>query len=236
MIVICSGRPICDIDPRLLNLKFNGIIGAAGAYVECNAQIIYEHCMESEALINACELLEKDGALYWAQTKNGIIVTRDNKKRLLDKFHFENFKDDAVEIMFKCMQVDDELQQRQDIEKINYVDSCLPVSEFRKQLLEYCDVTEMSFGSPADNAGEISSRGINKAFGMQKFIEYIGCTREDRVAFGDGSNDFEMLEYAGIGVAMGNAIEDLKKCADYVTTGIDEMRVESNMHCGSWGY
>ena len=46
--------------------------------------------------------------------------------------------------------------------------------------------------------------------------------REEIIAFGDGGNDVDMLEYAGIGVAMGNAGEDVKAAADYVTTAIDD--------------
>ena len=42
------------------------------------------------------------------------------------------------------------------------------------------------------------------------------------MAFGDGGNDVSMLRYAGIGVAMGNANDDVKAHADYVTTSIDE--------------
>ena len=40
-------------------------------------------------------------------------------------------------------------------------------------------------------------------------------------AFGDGENDVEMLSFAGIGVAMGNAVDVTKACADYVTDHID---------------
>ena len=57
---------------------------------------------------------------------------------------------------------------------------------------------------------------------MQKYIAYAGISQKDTVAFGDGPNDFDMIEYAGIGVAMGNAVEALKRRADFVTKGIDE--------------
>ena len=43
----------------------------------------------------------------------------------------------------------------------------------------------------------------------------------DSVAIGDGPNDFEMIDFAGTGVAMGNAIPELKKKADIITTDIN---------------
>ena len=47
-------------------------------------------------------------------------------------------------------------------------------------------------------------------------------TREKCMAFGDGGNDIPIIEYAGIGVAMGNATDDVKAAADYVTDTVDE--------------
>ena len=57
---------------------------------------------------------------------------------------------------------------------------------------------------------------------MEKLLTYLGKTREDAIAFGDGPNDLEMLSYAGIGVAMGNADDSVKEKADMVTARIDE--------------
>ena len=50
----------------------------------------------------------------------------------------------------------------------------------------------------------------------------LGCTREELICFGDGYNDMTMLEYAGMGVAMGNAKEEVKAVAHYITSGNDE--------------
>jgi len=44
----------------------------------------------------------------------------------------------------------------------------------------------------------------------------------DTIAFGDGPNDLDMIAYAGVGVAMGNAREELKKIADFVTKPVNE--------------
>ena len=46
--------------------------------------------------------------------------------------------------------------------------------------------------------------------------------REDLMAFGDGFNDLSMLEYAGMGVAMGNAVDEVKAIADFITISNDE--------------
>lgn len=58
--------------------------------------------------------------------------------------------------------------------------------------------------------------------GIRHIIERDGILPEECIAFGDAENDIEMLEFCGIGVAMGNAQEKVKEIADYVTTDIDE--------------
>lgn len=65
-----------------------------------------------------------------------------------------------------------------------------------------------------------------KAVGMKFFGEMLGILPEEMMAFGDAQNDMDMIAYAGIGIAMGNAEEELKQIADYITTDVDD--------CGVW--
>lgn len=64
--------------------------------------------------------------------------------------------------------------------------------------------------------------GGSKAEGIRKLIERLGMAKEDVYAFGDGLNDMEMLQFVGTGVAMGNAKEEVKQVADFVTKRVDE--------------
>ena len=57
---------------------------------------------------------------------------------------------------------------------------------------------------------------------MQKIGERYGMSREEMIGVGDGPNDIEMLEYAGLGIAMGNAAEEVKRHAGSVTASNDD--------------
>lgn len=74
---------------------------------------------------------------------------------------------------------------------------------------------------------DIIPRGGGKAVGVRATMERYGWAVEEVIAFGDGENDAEMLKLAGIGVAMGNAMDTLKEVADYVTGSADELGVSS---------
>lgn len=69
---------------------------------------------------------------------------------------------------------------------------------------------------------DLIPKGLSKAEAVAEVIGRHGLSREEVMAFGDGGNDVEMLEYAGIGVAMGNADDQVKKYADYVTAPVDD--------------
>ena len=56
---------------------------------------------------------------------------------------------------------------------------------------------------------------------MQKLLDFLQVDKADTIAFGDGYNDLEMLGFVDTGVAMGNAVEELKAVADYVTDAVD---------------
>lgn len=68
---------------------------------------------------------------------------------------------------------------------------------------------------------DVIRRGTSKVSGLEKICEHFGIKREETMAFGDGGNDIEMLQWAGIGVAMGNADNEVKAAANYVTSSVD---------------
>ena len=64
---------------------------------------------------------------------------------------------------------------------------------------------------------EILPRGIDKAQSLERLLKLIGLEREQMIACGDGYNDLTMIQYAGLGVAMENAVFPVRKAADYIT-------------------
>ncbi|MCR5423439.1 MAG: Cof-type HAD-IIB family hydrolase [Bacteroidales bacterium] len=73
---------------------------------------------------------------------------------------------------------------------------------------------------------DLIADGNSKAAGMQAIIDHFGIRQEETIAFGDGENDIEMLDFAGVGVAMGNANDNVKAHADMVTTSVDDEGIQ----------
>ena len=69
---------------------------------------------------------------------------------------------------------------------------------------------------------DITAKGADKGEGLLAMTQHLGLNPQHTIAFGDGGNDSSMIRTAGIGVAMGNAMDSLKQEADYVTSSVDE--------------
>ncbi|WP_027062902.1 Cof-type HAD-IIB family hydrolase [Mesoplasma seiffertii] len=83
-------------------------------------------------------------------------------------------------------------------------------------------VFAFSYVSDAKQNIEINPIGVNKAEGLKTVISQLGITSEEVIYFGDGENDLEAIKWAGHGVAMGNANQHIKACADATTLHCNE--------------
>ncbi|KAA0546495.1 HAD family phosphatase [Bacillus sp. BGMRC 2118] len=90
------------------------------------------------------------------------------------------------------------------------------LSEIHAEVIDH-----RKWGAPF-NVIEIVKSGMNKAIGLKRISEHFQVPQDRIIAFGDEDNDFEMIEYAGHGVAMGNAISELKTISNFVTKTNEE--------------
>lgn len=95
-------------------------------------------------------------------------------------------------------------------------------AELQSHLPEEC-----KFARWCDYGADIISTEGGKVEGIKYFCDLYGIEQNEIMAFGDAENDIDMLKYARIGVAMGNAQDSVKKISDYVTSDIDENGIKN---------
>lgn len=77
---------------------------------------------------------------------------------------------------------------------------------------------------------EFMPPNIDKAHSLGKLLEHLGLSKDQMISCGDGYNDLSMIEYAGMGVAMANAKDEVKNAADYITLSNDHDGVAHVIH------
>jgi len=86
-------------------------------------------------------------------------------------------------------------------------------------------IPELAFNESNALGYDVNLKGDLKAEGVRALVEYLNYPWEETYAIGDGHNDITMLKYVKHGVAMGNAKEDVKAAAEYVTTDVNDYGV-----------
>ena len=69
---------------------------------------------------------------------------------------------------------------------------------------------------------EVMTQGVDKAASLDRLVQILNMKQENTICCGDGFNDLSMIQYAGVGVAMENAQEEVKSKADFITKSNDE--------------
>lgn len=201
------------------------IVSSNGAIIKhpITNEVLYCNSIDKDISLKIVETLDNLDLSYQIYTDNEILQkykTEEEKIKMQD--FIKNTFSDKTEIVFKK----DLKKDIKDLNilKFNVVDFERPLlmKEARKEVekIEGLEVTS----SWNDNV-EIMNAGSSKGNAVKFLCELLNIDKEEIIAFGDNYNDISMLEYVGMGVAMGNAEEDVKKIASYITESNTESGV-----------
>jgi Cof subfamily protein (haloacid dehalogenase superfamily) len=230
LVFICTGRSRNIIFPDILEVGFDGIIGAAGGYIEIGDNILFHEQIKKENIQQLVKFFDTHEIDFLLESNQGTFSSKNAKQRmlsiierhLLDKPDFK----EAIEkgfMPFYEMLIEGEDLIREDINKIVFFGSDdFPFERIAQEFESTFTIIPNTVSAFRKNGGELSILGINKSTAIMKVIEHFNISKEHTFAYGDSLNDLEMLEFVHHGIAMGNAHESVKKVADEVTDSHDE--------------
>ena len=207
-LIVATGRSLLDIN-HLGNLVFDGYITANGAYCTTDKkELLYRRLISDDDL------------------QKLIIYQKDNEFPCIfmtEKGNFANYIDDSVRAIHDLVNLPlPAVKPIEEIVKYGVFQIDAYITE-KKEKIVIRDVLKGCEGNRwHPSFVDINAKGNNKATGVKVFLECYNIPRKNTMAFGDGGNDVPMLEYVALGVAMGDATEDVLKIADYVTTSVDD--------------
>lgn len=222
-VYLCTGRSKGEIYEKIFDIGFDGLVGAAGAYVECDNEVIYHKSIEDSIVNKLVGYLKENKIAFVLETNKGVYIQDEDIKILQDIFKASKVinNNETEDYLGILKPIGNDLEAS-DVNKVLFFNSSRSIQEIQEEFKDNLLVLPSSIEAIKEVSGEISDKNINKSTGMQIVLDNIGKTKDAIIAIGDGPNDIEMLEFANIGIAMGNASEQLKQIADEVTDSVAE--------------
>lgn len=218
-IILASGRHPIGIEPIAKDLmldRFGGFIMAFNG-----SKII--NCETKEVVATKLFPLEYLPDIVSVLKNSNITINTYDDKNIISDNKVNDYSYVERDIIKTNMVVVDDFVSavRVPINKILLAGEPDEIDEYKEILsLRYDGLLEVYKSAPYFL--EIMPFGVTKGSMLPILLDKLKIKREELMAFGDNYNDLTMVGYAGYGVAMGNAEEDLKKIADYVCESNDD--------------
>lgn len=223
LIFLSTGRSKAELFDHIMNIGFDGIIAAAGGYIELNNKAIMHKKFKEEEVKEIVKYFNEKGIDFYLEANGGLFASKGCKKHLIRILFDENQSEKQREELEKGMKpfieclIEGENLYRDDINKISFLGSNIDINEIIIKFSEKFNIIPSTVPMFGDNSGEVSLKGIHKANAIETLLAHLELPNKNTYAYGDGINDKEMLEFVNIGVAMGNAKEELKAIANDIT-------------------
>lgn len=207
---ISTGRPYCLLPE--MPLQFDGYVTMNGGYCFMGSEVCHKNPIPQADADRWVNYAKEHDICTMIFTEHGMFV---------------NKLDDPMGVSIS-QEVKIEIPPQLDIEKMlgleayQFIAVMEPEEDARVlELLPHCRLPRWHA-----HFSDLINFNNSKAVGIESIISRLGISKEECIGFGDGANDIEMLDYCGIGVAMGNAKDEVKQHADFVTTSVDEEGIE----------
>ena len=225
IVLVATGRPWMGVPEELQNLQgIRYALTSNGARVIDTGRnkVLFEHLLEPGPAKKALEICGKYDTLQDIYF-DGQGYAQAEKMKYVERYHrnpsmweYTRKTRIPVEDLYSLLE-----QENRGLDKVQALFA--DMDERRRAWEELSMEEDLELVGSLGYNIEINARGVNKGTALVELGRMLGIKREEIMACGDGDNDTAMLREVGFGVAMGNAEEEIKQAADYVTlTNEDE--------------
>lgn len=179
---------------------FDAFIFLNGLHIEMDGEEIYRYYPPKEKVDEVIHSLESLGRIYGCFTKEQEYISSIDESIL-----------EAFDLVSQPAPPVGNVRELEGIQQIYFFGDQDHIKHLEEEHPEFRVMSWYSHGA------DIVPMIADKSHGIRVLMDHFGHNQEHVVAFGDASNDIGMLSFAGIGVAMGDAIDELKNVADFVT-------------------
>ncbi len=237
-VILASGRPINSVESIAYEIgSKNYLISGNGAIVYdiAKKEVIYDRFLNKEQVLNIVRICEENSIYCNVYTEMEVIAKSLNYNVLF--YYKENArkaegKRTNINIVPNMYKYIEELSQERFLKVTVCDDNRMIFNSIIRKLklindIDVLDVSHMSRKVIKDGTSqipieyyytEITNKNVNKWTAIEFLLNKLHIQREDVIGIGDNVNDKEMIENAGLGVAMGNSSPEMKAIADVVVS------------------
>ena len=210
VVTLSTGRPLQGVRKYIDQLGLECPVitynGAVIAY-SVTGEILFSQDMDIAEATKVFNLAIQKGVMFIVWSQNKLYASE-----ISEKTHFyEGITNTKANLL-----TDFEKVLENGITKMLWYDDSQVLDEYIAELKSE-NFLNTTFTKSRAYFLEFFSNKVSKAVAMEKLGEHYGIRREEMIAIGDQTNDLSMIEYAGLGVAMANAVDSVKRVADYIT-------------------
>ena len=219
-IVLCTGRPFPGatryMEELALTKEGDYIINYHGALAQRTdtGDIMVDHQLSYEDMRNWHELTNEYGVNFQAIRNDGVYMEGTD---FYQKSLIESFLNEMPLRVRTLAEMDPEVTYS----KFNLQDNIEAIEALQAGVPEDFHERYTVMRSEADSI-EVLNKAASKGRTLRELADKLGVPQERVMAIGDSGNDIDMVEYAGLGIAMGNAVHEVLDVADVVTSTNDE--------------
>lgn len=220
-VFLCTGRPRSMVPQRILDIGFDGLVGAAGAYVLVDGAVVVDTRFPAELATRLRAVLDREQVAYVLEAPEAVYGPPGVERRLaglLTRHRGGTTGHEGPRDLLDALRTDDDLAGVS-FGKVTCFESRVPVASIAAEVGASVSALPSSIPDLGAGAGELYLTGVHKAVGMQAVAEHLGFGREEVIAVGDGLNDLEMLAFAGCAVAIEGSDPRLLDIAHRVAAG-----------------
>ena len=204
---IATGRGIFGVVPEIKALKPDFFVTLNGAYIEDKkGNVLYSHKIARDKVEEYIAWTKEVGIDY------GLVGSHEAKLSRRTEMISQ-----AIDPIYPDLEVDPDFYQKEDIYQMWTFEDQGDDLTLPESLASTLRMVRWH-----EHSSDVVSISGSKAAGVAKVVDQLGLKPENVMVFGDGLNDSELFDYAGISVAMGISHDKIKEKADYITKALEE--------------
>ena len=224
LVYLSTGRASVEIYPAIRDIGFDGVISAGGGFAEVGDELVIARTMPEEAVSRMIDFYESSGFDFYLQSYDEVYPSPGVRARFA-----EYLSGDVAGFGTPDVEEHPALKAFADVRPYNRVGIAKSIflggdlTAFDRVSAALSDDFHVITGTIpyiGRGGGEVTLGGVNKGSTILRLLEHLGLEAASAIGIGDSSNDIEMLQVCGVGIAMGNAEPEIKAHADEVTTSV----------------